>query len=193
MPVTLDELRKVQTSVSDAELARAKAQVKASVLMSLESTGSRCEQLARQIQVFGRVLSTEETVPEDPHGRPHPGGRPTRRGSPLPQQANPRGDGPRQPCSGSDIDRRWTRAGAITTPELDRCPADNRMITKVGLLVATTRSVIPRDDRVDPAARHGLQASDRTNRSTPAPARSCDHSARAGGPNVRKVAVLLNN
>ena len=42
--------------------ARAKAQVKASVLMSLESTGSRCEQLARQIQVFGRVLTTDETV-----------------------------------------------------------------------------------------------------------------------------------
>jgi predicted Zn-dependent peptidase len=62
MPVTLEELRKVQTSVTEAELARAKAQVKASVLMSLESTGSRCEQLARQIQVFGRVLSTEETV-----------------------------------------------------------------------------------------------------------------------------------
>jgi predicted Zn-dependent peptidase len=62
MPVTLEELRKVQTSVTEAELGRAKAQVKASVLMSLESTGSRCEQLARQIQVFGRVLSTEETV-----------------------------------------------------------------------------------------------------------------------------------
>ena len=28
----------------------------------MESTGSRCEQLARHIQVFGRVLSTEETV-----------------------------------------------------------------------------------------------------------------------------------
>jgi predicted Zn-dependent peptidase len=62
MPVTLEELRKVQTSVTEAELSRAKAQVKASVLMSLESTGSRCEQLARQIQVFGRVLTTEETV-----------------------------------------------------------------------------------------------------------------------------------
>ena len=62
MPVAIEELRKVQTSVTEAELARAKAQVKASVLMSLESTGSRCEQLARQIQVFGRVLSTEETV-----------------------------------------------------------------------------------------------------------------------------------
>ena len=30
--------------------------------MSLESTGSRCEQLARQMQVFGRVVPTEETV-----------------------------------------------------------------------------------------------------------------------------------
>ena len=30
--------------------------------MSLESTGSRCEQLARQMQVFGRIIPTEETV-----------------------------------------------------------------------------------------------------------------------------------
>ena len=62
MPVTLEELRKVQSEVTEAELARARAQVKASLLMSLESTGSRCEQLARQIQVFGRVIPTEETV-----------------------------------------------------------------------------------------------------------------------------------
>ena len=62
MPVTLEELRKVQTEVTEAELARARAQVKASLLMSLESTGSRCEQLARQMQVFGRVVPTAETV-----------------------------------------------------------------------------------------------------------------------------------
>ena len=62
IPVTLDELRKVQASVTEAELARARAQVKASLLMSLESTGSRCEQLARQLQVFGRVMPVEETV-----------------------------------------------------------------------------------------------------------------------------------
>ncbi len=62
MPVTLEELRKVQASVSEGELARARAQVKASLLMSLESTGSRCEQLARQIQVFGRIIPTAETV-----------------------------------------------------------------------------------------------------------------------------------
>jgi predicted Zn-dependent peptidase len=62
MPVTLEELHKVQHAVTEAELARARAQVKASLLMSLESTGSRCEQLARQLQVFGRVIPTEETV-----------------------------------------------------------------------------------------------------------------------------------
>ncbi len=62
MPVTLEELRKVQSEVTAAELARARAQVKAGLLMSLESTGSRCEQLARQIQVFGRVIPTAETV-----------------------------------------------------------------------------------------------------------------------------------
>lgn len=62
MPVALDELQKVQHTVNETELARARAQVKASLLMSLESSGSRCEQLARQIQVFGRVIPTAETV-----------------------------------------------------------------------------------------------------------------------------------
>ena len=62
MPVTLEELRRVQGNVSPDELARARAQVKANLLMSLESTGSRCEQLARQMQVFGRILPTAESV-----------------------------------------------------------------------------------------------------------------------------------
>jgi predicted Zn-dependent peptidase len=62
VPVTLAELARVQHDVTETELARARAQVKASLLMSLESTGSRCEQLARQIQVFGRIIPTEETV-----------------------------------------------------------------------------------------------------------------------------------
>jgi predicted Zn-dependent peptidase len=62
MPVTLEELRRVQHTVTETELARARAQVKAGLLMSLESTGSRCEQLARQMQVFGRIVPTSETV-----------------------------------------------------------------------------------------------------------------------------------
>jgi predicted Zn-dependent peptidase len=61
MPATLDELRRVQHDVTEEELARAKAQLRASVLMSLESTGSRCEQLARQLQVHGRIIPVEET------------------------------------------------------------------------------------------------------------------------------------
>jgi len=62
MPVTLEELAKVQHHVSAAELNRARAQLKAGLLMSLESTGSRCEQLARQWQIFGRVIPAAETV-----------------------------------------------------------------------------------------------------------------------------------
>jgi predicted Zn-dependent peptidase len=61
VPVTLEELRRVQSDVTEEELARAKAQLRASLLMSLESTGSRCEGLARQLQVHGRVIPVEET------------------------------------------------------------------------------------------------------------------------------------
>ncbi len=60
VPVTLEELRKVQRDVTQEELDRAKAQFRAGLLMSLESTGSRTEQLARQLQVHGRVIPVEE-------------------------------------------------------------------------------------------------------------------------------------
>jgi predicted Zn-dependent peptidase len=62
MPVTLEELAKVQHNITTAELNRARAQLKAGLLMSLESTGSRCEQIARQWQIFGRVIPAAETV-----------------------------------------------------------------------------------------------------------------------------------
>ncbi len=62
MPVMLEELKRVQHDVNAVELRRARAQVKASLLMSMESTGSRCEQLARQWQVFGRVVPVAEIV-----------------------------------------------------------------------------------------------------------------------------------
>jgi predicted Zn-dependent peptidase len=62
MPVTLEELAKVQRHVTAAELHRARAQLKAGLLMSLESTGSRCEQVARQWQIFGRIIPASETV-----------------------------------------------------------------------------------------------------------------------------------
>ena len=46
------------------DLARARAQLKASLLMGRESTSVRCEQLAQQLLVFGRPLSTDEIVRE---------------------------------------------------------------------------------------------------------------------------------
>ncbi len=61
-PLICQEIKKVQERVNDAEVARSKAQLKASILMSLESSSSRCEQLARQLLVFRRPLSVEEVV-----------------------------------------------------------------------------------------------------------------------------------
>ena len=43
-------------------MARARAQLKSSILMSLESTSSRCEQLARHMMIFGRPIPVAETV-----------------------------------------------------------------------------------------------------------------------------------
>lgn len=62
VPVMCDEVVKVVAGVSEDELHRARAQLKASILMSLESTSSRCEQLARQILVYNRPVSTAEVV-----------------------------------------------------------------------------------------------------------------------------------
>jgi len=62
VPVVLAELAAVQQAVTEEELARAKAQVKASLLMSLESTSSRCEQIAHQVHTWGRVVPMEETL-----------------------------------------------------------------------------------------------------------------------------------
>ena len=62
VPLVLDEVEKLAQDVSRAEIARAHAQIKAGILMSLESTSSRCEQLARQMMVFKRPLSIEEVI-----------------------------------------------------------------------------------------------------------------------------------
>lgn len=62
IPVMCEEVVKVTAGVTEEELQRARAQLKASILMSLESTSSRCEQLARQILVYGRPVPTSEVV-----------------------------------------------------------------------------------------------------------------------------------
>lgn len=50
------------TGPGEAELARAKAQLRAGLAMSLESSSSRADQLAHHIQMLGRVLGLEELV-----------------------------------------------------------------------------------------------------------------------------------
>jgi predicted Zn-dependent peptidase len=62
VPLICAETMKVADDVGEEEVARARAQLKASILMSLESTSARCEQLARQLIVFGRPLPVAEIV-----------------------------------------------------------------------------------------------------------------------------------
>jgi predicted Zn-dependent peptidase len=61
--VTAGELEAVAAhGPTDAELQRAKAQLKAGLLMSLESSSARAEQMARQIMIYGRLVGTRELV-----------------------------------------------------------------------------------------------------------------------------------
>ena len=58
-----EEVKKLlNDKVSDAELNRAKTQIKASLLMSLESSSSTAEILARQLLLFNRIIPISETV-----------------------------------------------------------------------------------------------------------------------------------
>lgn len=63
-PVIADEMHKVCDHVTPEELARARAQVKSGLLMSLESSSSRCERLGRQLLIFGRAIPIDEMVAE---------------------------------------------------------------------------------------------------------------------------------
>ena len=62
VPVVADEMAKVGRSVEAAEIARAQAQLKAGLLMSLESSSARIEQLGRQVLIYGHPLDIGETI-----------------------------------------------------------------------------------------------------------------------------------
>ena len=53
--ITSDVMLSVAEGVTEAEVARAKAQLKASLVMNLESASSRADQIARQFLAFGHV------------------------------------------------------------------------------------------------------------------------------------------
>jgi predicted Zn-dependent peptidase len=59
---TADLLKQFPGTIIDQELLRAKAQLKASLMMGLESTSSRCEQLAQHMHIYGRRLSPKEIL-----------------------------------------------------------------------------------------------------------------------------------
>ena len=64
MPVLCEELLTLMNDASEEELARARAQLKASMMMGLESCFAQSEDIARQLLIFGRRIPQEETIAE---------------------------------------------------------------------------------------------------------------------------------
>jgi len=62
IPVVCEVLTSVPDTMDPTEVNRARAQLKAGILMARESTGSRCEQLAQQLLVYGKPIPPEEIV-----------------------------------------------------------------------------------------------------------------------------------
>jgi len=62
MRVVVDEIADAAVTINEAEVARAKTQMKAGLLMALESSGARAQQLASQIFAYGRPIPLDEIV-----------------------------------------------------------------------------------------------------------------------------------
>ncbi len=62
VPVILSETRHLGDTLTDDELARAKALVRAGLLMEMESTTSRAERMANHLLIHNRLIPIEETL-----------------------------------------------------------------------------------------------------------------------------------
>jgi predicted Zn-dependent peptidase len=62
VPVVLDELKRATENITDEEVIRVRNQIRAGLLMSLESPSARAGQLARQQILWGRPIPMQETV-----------------------------------------------------------------------------------------------------------------------------------
>lgn len=62
LSVVCDEIGKLTLDLGAEEVARTRAQLKASMLMARESSTARCEQLAQQLLIYGRPLPVEEVI-----------------------------------------------------------------------------------------------------------------------------------
>ncbi len=60
--VTMDEMKRAASDMTAAEVARARAQMKAGLLMGLESPSNRAERLARLLSIWGRIPGIDETI-----------------------------------------------------------------------------------------------------------------------------------
>jgi len=60
--VTIDEMKRAADDISQVELDRAQVQMKAGMLMGLESPSARAERMARGISIWGRVPELSEAV-----------------------------------------------------------------------------------------------------------------------------------
>jgi predicted Zn-dependent peptidase len=60
--VSIDCARQATRDIDEAEIARAKAQLKVALLAALETPGGRIERNARQLLAWGRVIPSEEVV-----------------------------------------------------------------------------------------------------------------------------------
>ncbi len=60
--ITIDEMKRAAQDMSEAEVNRARTQMKAGLLMGLESPSSRAERQARMLQIWGKVPPLEDTV-----------------------------------------------------------------------------------------------------------------------------------
>ena len=60
--ITMDELKRAADDMSDEEVARARAQMKAGLLMGLESPAARAERLARMVAIWDRVPELDEVI-----------------------------------------------------------------------------------------------------------------------------------
>lgn len=62
VPALCDELLQATGSITEKELSRAKTQLRAGMVMSLESTSSRAEQIARQTAIYGQPIAIADLI-----------------------------------------------------------------------------------------------------------------------------------
>ena len=62
VPALCDELLQATGNITEKELSRAKTQLRAGMVMSLESTSSRAEQIARQTAIYGQPIAIADLI-----------------------------------------------------------------------------------------------------------------------------------